>query len=108
MVHASLGVKSMLRKIRVIVKGFGPLRDSVGCRVVEVEEGATLEKVLEKLVYLIDQYSFNDEVAVDIEGFKRKEIVILLNGRNIQFLGGLNVKVRDGDKIALLVPSVGG
>ena len=38
----------------------------------------------------------------------RRELVVLVNGRNIAFLGGLAVPLRDGDVVFVFSPLKGG
>jgi molybdopterin synthase sulfur carrier subunit len=38
----------------------------------------------------------------------RSDLVILKNGRNIDFLGGIETELKDGDTVAILPPLYGG
>jgi len=90
--------------MRVIVKVFASLRDKLGWSVREVElrrERPSFRDLLEELadlknIVLID----GDNLA---EGF-----IVLVNGINIRFTGGLGTALKDGDEIAVFPPSGGG
>ncbi|MDH5201545.1 MAG: MoaD/ThiS family protein [Candidatus Bathyarchaeota archaeon] len=36
------------------------------------------------------------------------DLAILVNGRNIELLGGVETPLRDGDEVVILVPTSGG
>lgn len=76
------------------------LRKSVSEKevVFELPEESTIRDLLEKA---LERYG---------EAFKnafRPDVYIMLNGQNIEFLGGLNAKLADGDRVAV-VPIVAG
>jgi MoaD family protein len=45
---------------------------------------------------------------VDLEGNLENHIVIMVNGRNYQFLEGLKTELKDGDEVVISPPLVGG
>ncbi|MEM1607352.1 MAG: MoaD/ThiS family protein [Candidatus Bathyarchaeia archaeon] len=66
--------------------------------VFELPEGSTIKDLLESAEKLYGE-AFKDAF--------RPEVSIMLNGQNIEFLGGFNAKVADGDRVAI-VPIVAG
>ena len=44
----------------------------------------------------------------DGQGHIRSNLTILRNGRNIEFLSGLDTKLNDGDTVAIFLPVYGG
>lgn len=55
---------------------------------------------------------YKDKIGTDFlnskQNFVNKQIIILLNGRNIEFLKGKKTKLNDNDKIYLSLPVSGG
>ncbi|MGD9030792.1 MAG: MoaD/ThiS family protein [Anaerolineae bacterium] len=90
----------------MIVKVFSTLRPLVGARELdfEVEDGDTVRDVLETL---IARYPPLGERVLDDDGHVHDSIHVLVNGRSISFLDGLETVVGDGDRLALF-PAVGG
>lgn len=90
---------------------FASLRELVGKKVenIEFEDSAevTVEKVLERLseTYGRDfvEYVFDRETG-EVQGF----LLLLVNGRSITTLDGLETKFLDGDVLAILPPVGGG
>ena len=69
-------------------------------------EGRDIGEILEELTCVYD--SLQDHIYEDLDEEKLKEnIKILKNGRNIEFLDGLETDLQDGDKVAIF-PLVGG
>lgn len=91
----------------MIVKFFATLRPVVGAKEaeVEVEAGDTVRNVLEKL---IAAYPGLGERILDDDANLRSSINVLVNGRSVRFLDGLNTIIRDGDRLALFPPIGGG
>jgi molybdopterin synthase sulfur carrier subunit len=88
------------------VRIFGSLRQFVGAKAVEVElaRGASVQYLLDRL---IAEYPILEEKFFDEEGNLRGSINVLLNGRHIAFLQGLDTAVQEDDQVALF-PAVGG
>lgn len=66
--------------------------------VFELPEGSTIRELLKKAM---ERYGEAFVKAL------RPEVSIMLNGQNIEFLGGFNAKLADGDRVAI-VPIVAG
>jgi molybdopterin synthase sulfur carrier subunit len=88
------------------VRVFATLRPLVGAKEVDVEVGAgdTVRDVLEKLTAA---YPPLGERVLDEAGDVQGSVHVLVNGRSISFLDGLETVVRDGDRFALF-PAIGG
>jgi len=97
--------------LNVSVRFFGSLRALVGkkmeCIKFEDREEATVEKVLKRLseIYGKDfvEYVFDGKTG-EIQSY----LLLLVNGRSITVLGGLNTRLIDGDVLAILPPVGGG
>ncbi len=44
----------------------------------------------------------------DAQGGVRQDVTLLLNGRNVLFLSGLDTLLKNGDKVAIFPPVYGG
>ena len=88
------------------VRIFATLRSLVGAAEVEVEVGAgdTVRSVLDRLTVA---YPDLGERVLDEDGNVRNSIHVLVNGRSVKYLQGLNTTIGDGDRLALF-PAVGG
>ena len=91
--------------MKVKVEFFNTLREKVnGLKYVEMEDVYTLRDVLKKL----------DEMFPNLKGeiWDGKDVnddyLIMINGRNIEFLGGIEAKLSDGDEISMFPPAAGG
>ncbi|MCD6485220.1 MAG: MoaD family protein [Candidatus Odinarchaeota archaeon] len=89
----------------VTVKLFANLRELAGTRELKVE-ASTIEEVLKKLIEKFGE-SFRKELFAE-ENKIRDEYLLLLNGKNFEFLDGLKTKLKDNDVIAILPPVGGG
>jgi len=89
------------------VKIFATLRPLVGAKEVEVDvkAGYTVRSVLEKLTA---EYPALRKRVLDDDGNLQSSITVLVNGRSIKFLAGLNSTIQEGDQLALFPPVGGG
>jgi molybdopterin synthase sulfur carrier subunit len=87
------------------VKIFSTLRSVVGAKEVEVGAADTVGSVLEEL---ITKHPALRERILDEDGNLQSSINILVNGRNIRFLNGLDTPVKESDQLALFPPVGGG
>ncbi|MDF1537633.1 MAG: MoaD family protein [Candidatus Thorarchaeota archaeon] len=88
-------------------KSFGPLRRLIGEGIIdlEVKEGSTVFQIVSTV---IDKWGSDAERLVmdgdDISG----NLIVLLNMKDIDTMGGVNMPVKDGDEIAILPHVQGG
>lgn len=89
------------------VRIFATLRPLVGAKEVEVEveAGDRVRNALEKLT---TGYPVLRERVLDDDGSLRSSINVLVNGRSIRFLDGLNTTIQESDVLALFPPIGGG
>jgi len=87
------------------VEFFNTLREKVnGLKYVEMENVNTLRDVLTKLDEMFPNLK---EEIWDGENLN-EEYLIMINGRNIAFLGGVDAKLSDGDEVSMFPPAAGG
>jgi molybdopterin synthase sulfur carrier subunit len=91
---------------KVRVKFFASYQRMVGAKEVEVEvpEGATVLDLARKLEETYPQLR-----GILLDGHKlSEEPRILINGRNIAWLGQEKARLKDGDTVAIFPPAAGG
>ncbi|MEM1581731.1 MAG: MoaD/ThiS family protein [Candidatus Bathyarchaeia archaeon] len=79
------------------------LKNITGLRDIDFELPENNATVGELLRMIAEKYG--DEM---LEIFLKPETFILLNGKNIEFLGGTNAKLSNGDRVAIIPLIVGG
>lgn len=92
--------------MKITVKAFATLREVMDMQVdLDIMEGATVGTLLTELT---GRYAGLGDLIFDGPDSLRKFVNILRNGRNIEFLAGLDTALADGDLIALFPPAAGG
>ena len=76
-------------------------------KTLEIADGATVGDVIKELLERSLIQFQEDKKANDI-GELVKHILILINGKNIRFLDGMNTVVSENDNIFILKPLLGG
>ncbi|MFB6470724.1 MAG: MoaD/ThiS family protein [Vulcanisaeta sp. AZ3] len=94
--------------MRIRVKFFGDLYELIGTFRVELEvpKGLTIRD----LINLVS-HTFNpkfSEAILDGDGRLRGEYVVLINGKSIEFLRGLDTELSDDEEVVFLPPAEGG
>ncbi len=94
-------------RVRVTVKVFGILSEQTGWmqKVVELEDNATVEDLLEKLY---EEAPGLKKAVQELSSSTGMPITILVNGRSIEYLNGLSTRLNDGDTVAIIPPAGGG
>ncbi|MEJ2736209.1 MAG: MoaD/ThiS family protein [Anaerolineae bacterium] len=88
------------------LKVFGTLRQLISAKQVEMEVRSG-DTVRDALVRLAGDHGVLGERILDQEGNLQKAINVLVNGRSIHFLDGLDTTIQEGDELAIF-PAVGG
>lgn len=88
----------------VRVSFFGMVRDITGEKETNISGGDSIESLLKALS---ERYgvSFGEKVLKTPE--RDMDLILLLNGRHIEHVGGLSAPVKEGDHLAVF-PLVGG
>jgi sulfur-carrier protein len=89
------------------IKAYATLRDLLGAAVLEVplERPVDVEHVMRRLA--ADCPAFGKKLW-HADGRVTGYIMILLNGRSVEYLSGMSTPVTEGDTIALFPPVGGG
>ncbi len=88
---------------RIRIKVYFTLPERLGWRekIVEID-GDEL-----RFIDLLGKMPDLEKIYRDYEG-RGFPLVVMINGRRIEFLGGENAILRDGDEIAIFPPAAGG
>lgn len=92
--------------MKVKVMAFASIREKLGWREKEISFDGTEVGDLLKAIKTTDGRSLY-EILCENEELK-PNYLILLNGREIEYLNGLKTKIRDGDTIQVFPPAGGG
>jgi len=89
------------------LKLFATLRDLTGVRELEVpfQHGQTVRELVETIRDIQPELA---EEIVNAEGEMTGLVHILVHGRHIQWLDGLDTVIKDSDLVVLMPPSAGG
>ena len=92
--------------MKINVRVFGSLAPLLGRKhTISLKEEATLKTLTNELAKKSGQTRHNYFGDFKITG---GDLAILINGRNIAMLNGLNTKLSDGDEVVILPPTAGG
>jgi molybdopterin converting factor small subunit len=87
--------------VKVVVKFMSIARQRAGTG--SIEFSSSKGRLRDVLKEIVDKYRIAD-IIVNKDGDVRPWARVLLNGRSQQFVGGLEVELHDGDRIALIYP----
>lgn len=91
--------------MKVKIEVFATLRELIGKEVLEMENVNNVGELFESL---IEMFGMNVKEIL-MEGDKIKEFVkILVNGKDIRNLRGMETELKDGDVISIFPPVAGG
>ncbi|MBN1195714.1 MAG: MoaD/ThiS family protein [Methanomicrobiaceae archaeon] len=92
--------------MQILVKTFASLRDVAEREtMVCIEEGAVVGDLME---VLFRRYPGLEEALFSSPGELKRFVNILVNGRNIHFMRGMDTVLHDGDRVVLFPPAGGG
>jgi len=97
----------MVSSLRVLFKSFGPIRRLLGKKIIEVvvPEGSTVRQVIDTVIS-----QNNEELSKLIldKGKISGNLIVILNKKDVETLGGVGITVNEGDEIAILPHVQGG
>jgi molybdopterin synthase sulfur carrier subunit len=93
--------------LRVLFKSFGPIRRLLGKKVIEVDvpEGSTVRQVVDIVVNKSDEEL--SKLILDKDRISGN-LIVILNKKDVDTLGGVDITVSEGDEIAILPHVQGG
>lgn len=90
--------------MRILVRFYGNLKRFLGARVaVELEDGSKMRELISKLSKVKGV-----EGALSEQNLEDSTLVVLVNGRNIHALDGVETVLKEGDFIIFMPVLVGG
>lgn len=93
----------------MIIKFLGNLKNIVGVGEIEANL-STIDNIDKLLKLLVSKYGSELERELLKDGKIRKDITILINGRNVRFLKGVNteININDRNKVVIFSTIAGG
>lgn len=91
---------------QVIVKVFSSVKAAFGRPEIRVRYGGAID--LRAVLKEVCDTPSRERALFQDSGLLRPELQVLVNGRNIFFLEGLDTPLRSGDEVAVFPPTYGG
>jgi molybdopterin converting factor small subunit len=92
--------------MKILVRVFGELAQIIGNRHnLELGDKASISTLSDEIARITGQKRRGYLGEFEVGG---SEMAILVNGRNIDLLDGLETVLRDGDEVVFLIPTMGG
>ena len=92
--------------MKINVRVFGELSETTGKKhTIELQEGANVKNLTNKIGEKIGQQRQGYLGNYKVGG---KELAILINGKNVELIEGLQTPLVDGDEVVLLIYTMGG
>lgn len=93
----------MVKKVRL----FATLRDVAGCKEIEVpfEDGQTVRTFISTIQEMMPALG---EEIITPDGELTGQVHVMVHGRNIHWLNGLDTTISERDELVLMPPSAGG
>jgi MoaD family protein len=97
----------VVSSLRVLFKSFGPIRRLLGKKIIEVDvsEGSTVRNVIDTVVNQSGEEL--SELVMDKDKISGN-LIVILNKKDVETLGGVDILVSEGDEIAILPHVQGG
>jgi molybdopterin synthase sulfur carrier subunit len=94
--------------VEVTVKAYASLRELLGFKTLKIEVGA--RNIRELIATIGEEYnpSFPSSIIEKETGKVKRAYKVLLNGRDIDHLEGLETRIANGDTIVFFPPVGGG
>ncbi len=94
--------------MRVTVNFYSIFREMAGGKsfTVEISDNATVKELIEAIKEQVSKEVY--EKIYKFMGGRGAKTLILINGRNIKFLNGLDTKISKKDRIDIFPPGAGG
>ncbi|MEM3506389.1 MAG: MoaD/ThiS family protein [Candidatus Bathyarchaeia archaeon] len=86
------------------------MRDFIGGKkevALELPPSSTIKTLIEELSNRFEK-SFKEKIIDSKTGKLQQHVIILVNGREITFLNGLETTLNDNDEVAFIPPFAGG
>ncbi len=95
--------------MKIKIRVFGDLIPILGNELtVELEDGAKISSLIQEISKRIEGFGEKIEDISKRRGITDSNLVILLNGRNINLLDGAETPLKDNDVVTFLPPAAGG
>lgn len=92
---------------KVIIKFFATIKDELGVKELELDCDGTLKDLLEKAEAMIGE-KFNELIYDKQRRSFRSDLIVLVNGRGLEYLEGMETKLNEGDVVAVFPQIAGG
>ncbi len=92
-------------KVKVIF--YATFREKFKVNEINLDIDGTFKSLMDSLISNLGE-EVKKELYDDSTNYIKRDVIMLVNGRSIEYLGGPNVKFNDGDKIAIFPPVAGG
>ncbi|MGB9729848.1 MAG: MoaD family protein [Thermoprotei archaeon] len=93
--------------VKVKVVFYATFREKFKVNEIDLDIDGTFKSLMDSLTNNLGE-EVKKELYDDNTNYIKKDVIMLVNGRSVEYLGGPSVKFNDGDKIAIFPPVAGG